>query len=280
MPAAVDQDPLTDEQCDLVNENLGLAYEIANASKERRLDLDDRRQVAVLGLIRGVQGWSPAKGELSTYATYWIRQAIQRAAAKIRPLVPIDDLEGYEPVDVTEAPGIDPDDAERLRAVVASLPNEARSVVISRFYRGVPSRGRAREYEEAALHLLRKATQGGRAIPASVWWSDPHGQPIRPSKLDADDERAMRTIQLLPRFPVQALSTLSECAHKGPIPRGSRDYCPICDKSGQDGLAIPEKVDPLPLDKPAAPPPKPKKENRRQRRARLHGKAAPARKAG
>jgi hypothetical protein len=33
-------------------------------------------------------------------------------------------------------------------------------------------------------------------------------------------------------------------------------------------LAIPEKVDPLPLDKPAAPPPKPKKENRRDRRNR------------
>lgn len=66
----------------LVLANTGL---VANAAAEfaRRtghLDRDDLFQEGVLGLIRAIEKFDPDKGyRLSTYATWWIRQHIQRA---------------------------------------------------------------------------------------------------------------------------------------------------------------------------------------------------------
>jgi len=260
-----------------VNDNLGLAYQIADASKERRIDLDDRRQAACVGLIRAVQGWKPDKGALSTYATRWIKQAIQRAAAKASPLVSLDDFDGFEPIDATEPAGIDPDDAERLRAVVVGLPDEARRAMIDRFFKGGPKRrGRAGEIEDAALHLMRKATDHGKAIPAvAPWWSDHRtGEPIRPRRLDDDDAKALAGLRLLPIFPAVGFAPGSPCPHDGPLPAGSREVCMTCSRSGVDGIKLPrpEDVKPLPVDRPK-PPPKPTKgESRKERRARERGK--------
>src|SRR6516164_6498074 len=66
----------------LVNSNLRLV--ISNARKYQGLELPllDLIQEGILGLIRAAEKFDYRKGfKFSTYATFWIRQAIQRAIA-------------------------------------------------------------------------------------------------------------------------------------------------------------------------------------------------------
>jgi DNA-directed RNA polymerase specialized sigma subunit len=82
---AIDQESLTDEQVDAVNNNLGLVHKFA-ARPRGRLEFDDRFQAGCLGLIRAVQLYDPSIAAFSTYAARWIKQAIARAAAKAVPM--------------------------------------------------------------------------------------------------------------------------------------------------------------------------------------------------
>src|SRR5436305_7594130 len=64
----------------LVNSNLRLV--ISNARNYQRFDLPllDLIQEGILGLIRAAEKFDWRKGyKFSTYATFWIRQALQRA---------------------------------------------------------------------------------------------------------------------------------------------------------------------------------------------------------
>lgn len=270
---------LTDEQVLVVNDNLGLVGRIARGSRERRLDFDDRFQAGCIGLIRAVKLWDPAKGTLATYSEAWIKSAIQRAASKAPDLSSIDSMaeDGYEPLAPGDPIGIDPDDAIRLRAIVVSLPEQARRPIIDRFWRGRAPRGGAVQMEAVGLRALRRATWGGRQIPGGApTWSAPDGRPIPQDGMSPEDTatlKAMAGLKLQPRFPVTSFVPGSECAHKGPLPRGSLEYCPCCHASGQDGVVIPTDVQPLPRDKPkhVAPAARPKQENRKQRRQRARG---------
>lgn len=72
--------PLTDEQRKMVEDNLGLAYAIARDMTQCKLDINDRRQAGVTGLIRAVQKYDPASGaKLSTYSRKWIISYIRQA---------------------------------------------------------------------------------------------------------------------------------------------------------------------------------------------------------
>jgi RNA polymerase sigma factor (sigma-70 family) len=69
--------PLTDEQRQMVADNLGLVGWVLN--RQGRSHDEDAYQAGVLGLIRAVQKFDPAKGfKFSTYARTWIQQGIQR----------------------------------------------------------------------------------------------------------------------------------------------------------------------------------------------------------
>jgi RNA polymerase primary sigma factor len=60
----------------------GLVYSIALRWQGRGLELEDLVQEGNLGLMRACEKFDPERGfQFSTYATYWIRQAITRAIA-------------------------------------------------------------------------------------------------------------------------------------------------------------------------------------------------------
>ncbi len=68
-------------QC-LVLHNRGLVWKIALGHQGRGLDIDDLVQHGNIGLMRAVRKFDATKGyKLSTYATWWIKQAITRAIA-------------------------------------------------------------------------------------------------------------------------------------------------------------------------------------------------------
>jgi RNA polymerase primary sigma factor len=122
----------------LVNSNLRLV--ISNARKYEGFDLSllDLIQEGILGLIRAAEKFDYRRGfKFSTYATFWIREAIQRAIANrartIRIPVHIGQLErkiGRAQRELVAKLGREPSDAEIAEAADISLADvhQAREV--------------------------------------------------------------------------------------------------------------------------------------------------------
>jgi RNA polymerase primary sigma factor len=66
----------------MIESNLRLVVNISKRYLNRGLSFSDLIEEGNLGLIRSVEGFKVSKGcKFSTYATYWIRQSIERAIA-------------------------------------------------------------------------------------------------------------------------------------------------------------------------------------------------------
>ena len=64
----------------LVEDNLGVVIAIVRRHRGRGVEHQDLVQEGTLGLIRAIGKFDPSKGvRLSTYASWWIRQAVERA---------------------------------------------------------------------------------------------------------------------------------------------------------------------------------------------------------
>lgn len=62
----------------LICSNLRLVYHELERHRPIHLEVDDLLSAAVQGLGRAVEKFDPTKGRFTTYATWWIRQSLQR----------------------------------------------------------------------------------------------------------------------------------------------------------------------------------------------------------
>ncbi|RZD16718.1 MAG: RNA polymerase sigma factor RpoD/SigA [Candidatus Acididesulfobacter guangdongensis] len=126
----------------MIQSNLGLVIQVAKRFLGRGVSFEDLIEEGNIGLMKAVEKFQPSKGfRFSTYATWWIRQAIERAILNSARLIRIPihisesmfkiskaskNLEkenGYEPntEDIAEYIGINSDKVEKIYGSIANI---------------------------------------------------------------------------------------------------------------------------------------------------------------